>query len=328
MAYFFGLLFGNIGLFPKVSDGFREILKDKIRLPGPEVDELFNQGLITQSDVVVNQISSVQNILISVVILLAIPLLLFSLDFKKSLKLAKEGLLSFALAMVSLLASIFIGYFIYKDLIDESWKVSGLLIGLYTGGSPNLAAIGAALDVNANTFILTNTYDMVIGAVCLLFLMTLAQRLFNTFLPNFKTRHSSIISDIEIGHNEDIESFVGMLSGPGINQLLKGFGLSLIIVSIGGGLSLLVPEHAQMVTIILSITTLALVASTWKAVNKIKNTFQLGMYFIIAFSLIVASMGDLSKMFQIEYLHLFSFVALVGLHPILHGIIKAILCIG
>ena len=327
MAYFFGLLIGNIGLFPKVSDGFREILKDKIRLPGPEVDELFNQGLITQSDVIVNQISSVQNILISVVILLAIPLLLFSLDFKKSLKLAKEALLSFVLAMGSLLASIFIGYFIYKDLIDESWKVSGLLIGLYTGGSPNLAAIGAALDVNANTFILTNTYDMVIGAVCLLFLMTIAQRLFNTFLPNFKARHSSMTSVIEIGHSEDIKSFNEVLSRPGIIQLLKGFGLSSIIVAIGGGLSLLVPERAQMVTVILSITTLALFLSTRKAVNKIENTFQLGMYFIIAFSLIVASMGDLSKMFQIEYLHLFSFVALVvfgsmAIHVLLSWLFK------
>lgn len=327
MAYFFGLLIGNIGIFPKISTGFREILKDKIRLPISEVDELFSQGFITQSDVVANQISSIQNILISVVILLAIPLLLFSLDFKKSLKLAKEALLSFALAMVSLLASIFIGYYIYKDLIDESWKVSGLLIGLYTGGSPNLAAIGAALDVNANTFILTNTYDMVIGAVCLLFLMTLAQRLFNTFLPNFETQHSSITSNNAITHNEDIESFTGMLSGSGIIQLLKGLGLSLIIVAIGGGLSLLVPEHAQMVTVILSITTIALLASTRKAVNKIKNTFQLGMYFIIAFSLIVASMGDLSKMFQIEYLHLFSFVALVvfgsmAIHVLLSWLFK------
>ncbi|MCK5703694.1 MAG: DUF819 family protein, partial [Cyclobacteriaceae bacterium] len=210
MAYFFGLLIGNIGLFPKVSDGFRKILKDKIRLPGPEVDELFNQGLITQSDVVVNQISSVQNILISIVILLAIPLLLFSLDFKKSLSLAKEALLSFVLAMVSLLASIFIGYFIYKDLIDESWKITGLLVGLYTGGTPNLAAIGAALEINANTFLLTHTYDMVIGAVCLLFLMTVAQELFNTFLPSFKAKHANISSDIEISQNEDIESFKGL----------------------------------------------------------------------------------------------------------------------
>ena len=313
LAYFFGLFFGNIGLFPRASDSFREILKDKTTLPSHEVEQFFNQGLISMSDMVVNQIASVQNTLISIVILLAIPLLLFSLDIKKWLKLAKDALFSLVLAMISLLAAIFIGYFIYKDLIEESWKITGLLVGLYTGGAPNLAAIGAALEINANTFLLTHTYDMVIGAVCLLFLMTVAQELFNTFLPSFKAKHANISSDIEISQNEDIESFKGLLSKFGIIQLMKGFGLSIIIVAIGGGLSLLVPESAQMVTVILSITTLGLLFSNLKAINKIENTFQLGMYFIIVFSLIVASMGDLSNMFHVEYLHLFSFVALVVL---------------
>ncbi|MCK5102700.1 MAG: DUF819 family protein, partial [Cyclobacteriaceae bacterium] len=209
LAYFFGLFFGNIGLFPRASDSFREILKDKTTLPSHEVEQFFNQGLISMSDVVVNQIASVQNTLISIVILLAIPLLLFSLDIKRWLKLAKDALFSLVLAMISLLAAIFIGYFIYKDLIEESWKITGLLVGLYTGGAPNLAAIGAALEINANTFLLTHTYDMVIGAVCLLFLMTVAQELFNTFLPSFKAKHANISSDIEISQNEDIESFKG-----------------------------------------------------------------------------------------------------------------------
>ena len=94
---------------------------------------------------------------------------------------------------------------------------------------------------------------------------------------------------------------------------MKGLGLSIIIMAIGGSLSLLVPESVQMVTVILTITTLGLVFSNFEAINKIEYTFQLGMYFIIVFSLVVASMGDLFNMFHVEYLHLFSFVALVVL---------------
>ena len=75
----------------------------------------------------------------------------------------------------------------------------------------------------------------------------------------------------------------------------------------------MVPEHSQMVTVVLTITTLGLLFSNWRLVNRIGNTFQLGMYFIIVFSLIVASMGDLYNMFHIEYLYLFSYVALVVL---------------
>jgi len=102
-----------------------------------------------------------------------------------------------------------------------------------------------------------------------------------------------------------------MLSRIGVIQLVKGFGFASIIVAIGGGISLLVPENSQMVTVVLTITSLGLLFSNFKAVNKIKNTFQLGMYFIIVFSLIVASMGNLHIMFQVEYFHLFSFVVLV-----------------
>ena len=47
----------------------------------------------------------------------------------------------------------------------------------------------------------------------------------------------------------------------------------------------------QMVVVILSITTLAILASLIKWINKIEKTFQLGMYLILVFSLTIASHG-------------------------------------
>ena len=327
LAYIFGLVLGNVGIFPERSEEFRNILKNKAVLPADEVNLLFNEGVINADDVVANQIANIQQTIISVVILLAIPLLLFSLDFRKWLKLTKEAFLSLSLAMVSLLASVFIGYYIFENLIDESWKVSGLLVGLYTGGTPNLAAIGAALNVDANTFVLTHTYDMVIGGLSLLFLMTIAQKLFNTFLPSFEAKHARYSEEMEIDHKEDIDSFMKLLSKSGIVQVLKAFGFSSVIVSIGGGLSLLVPENTQMAMVILSITTLGILFSNWNLVNRLENSFQLGMYLIFVFSLVVASQGDLRNMFHIEYLHLFSFVAWVvfgsmGIHVFLSYLFK------
>lgn len=313
LAYGIGLFIGNIGLFPRASDGFKAILENKSNLSAHDAERLFSQGLITHSDVVANQIVGIQDLLMTGLLLLAIPLLLFSLDLKKWLELAKEALLSLVLAMVSLLAAIFIGFYIYKDLIDESWKISGMLVGLYTGGTPNLAAIQAALKINTNTFILTNTYDMMIGAIVLVFLMTVAQRILNLFLPSFKLKHSKGSSNFAVMQNNEIENYTGMFSRKGIIQLFKAFGMSSIIVAIGGGITQFVPENAQSLVGILSITTLALLASNWNVINRIEKSFQLGMYFIIVFSMIIASMGDLYKMFDIEYLHLFSFVALVVL---------------
>jgi len=311
IAYILGLLVGNVGIFPRISKQMHVHLGGKAKMPVEKAQSLFEQGLITSSDLTANQIAGIQNTLISAVILLAIPMLLFSLDIKKWVRLAQEAIFSLFLAMISLLSAVFVGYYFYKDLVDESWKVSGMLIGLYTGGSPNLAAISTALEINANTFILTHTYDIATGVLCLVFLMTFAQRLFNLFLPSFESKHSKDGHEKDLEYNEDMEDFKGILSGNGLKELLKTFGFSLIIVAIGGGLSLIVPERSQMATIILTITTLGLLFSNWKVVHRIKHSFQLGMYLIIVFSLIIASMGDLSNMFHVEYLHLFSFVAVV-----------------
>ncbi len=310
LAYAIGLFAGNIGIFPRPSKTMNELLSGKASLPKEELMNEFNSGLITESDLMTNQIASVQDIIMTIVIPLAIPLLLFSLDLKRWLKLAKGALLSLLLAMISLLIVIFAGYFLFKSDIAESWKITGMLVGIYLGGTPNLAAISTALDVSPNIFILTHTYDMVLGAITLVFLMTIAQRVFNWFLPNFHESHSHVNQKEMVAESEGMDNYHGMLTRKGVINLLKAFGLSILIFAIAGGLSLLVPKSAQMVTVILSITTLGLVFSTFKSINRIDKTFQLGMYLIIVFSLVVASMGDLSSMFQIDFLHLFLFVAL------------------
>ncbi len=311
LAYIFGLLIGNSGLFPQKSDALLIELKGKAGLPAEKAMQLFEQGIISASDLTANRIATIQDLLISVVILLAIPLLLFSLEIKKWIKIAPGAFLSLILAISSLIAAILIGNFFYKDLIPESWKVAGMLVGLYTGGTPNLAAISTALKIDANTFLLTHTYDMISGAVCLVFLMTAAQRVFNLFLPGFDKKYVDSGALEKVTYDESVDSFVGILTRLGIIEVMKAFGFSSIILAIGGGLGMLVPEHSQTITVILSITTLGILFSNWKIVNRIEYSFQFGMYLIIVFSLIVASMGNLSEIFHIAHLHLFSYVVLV-----------------
>ena len=301
IAYCVGIILGNSGIFPRNSPSIPS-------MNGVKPDTLdFSYDKSQLAD----QIVEMQDILISAVILLAIPLMLFSLDLKKWLGLAKRSILSMTLALGSLLAAIFAGFHLFAKHLDEPAKICGMLVGLYTGGTPNLAAISTALDVDPNTFLLTHTYDMAIGALFLLFLMTVAQRLFNLFLPRFHTKGRSLSDNIEAGMSEDADTFVNMLSKYGLIQLLKGFSFSSGIVAAGGVIGILVPDNYRMLSVILTITTLDLLFSTWKVVNSIENTFQLGMYFIIVFSLVVASMGDLSQLFKAQYIHLFGMVAVV-----------------
>ncbi len=313
LAYAIGLIAGNTGLIPTPGLAFRNLLNINSSFSKHEILHLIDTGQLQQSDYLINQVLSIQDLIMGIAILIAIPLLLFSLDLRKWLKLAKGALLSLVLALVSLIIVVLVGFYFFHSNIKEAPTVAGMLVGVYTGGTVNLAAIGKALGVSPDTFILTHTYDLIIGAVALLFLMTVAQRLFHTFLPKFAILHKAEnMLQLEEESN-DMENFDQLFQRKGVPDILKALGIAVVIFAIGAGLSLLFPKPSDSVVAILVITTLGLIASTIKPVNQLKNSFQLGMYFIIVFSLVISSLANISNMvdnFQ-ESAHLFYYVLFV-----------------
>lgn len=327
LAYLVGIVAGNVGLIPSPGLEFRKLIGIDPAFSKERILELISSGQLTQADYLVNQVLQLQNLMMTIIIPLAIPLLLFSLNLRKWLKLAKGAMLSLVLALISLIIAVVAGFYLFGENIPESWKISGMLVGVYTGGTPNLAAIGTALNVNPNIFILTHTYDLIIGSLALLFLMTVAQRLFHTFLPRFGVVHKAEnMMELE-EENSDIENYDSLLKRKSYPDLLKALGISVLIFAIGGGISLLFTSPTSDVVAILLITTLGLLASLIKPVNQLKNSFTLGMYLIIIFCLVISSMANLEYMFQIEFLNLFLFVLVavfgsmaihVGLSRIFH----------
>jgi uncharacterized membrane protein len=81
----------------------------------------------------------------------------------------------------------------------------------------------------------------------------------------------------------------------------------------------LVPEDFSTAAIILLITTFGIVLSFVPRIKAIKKTFQLGMYFILIFCIVVSSMADIRQLANIS-ISLFYYVglAMFGSH-ILHA---------
>jgi uncharacterized membrane protein len=308
LAYGFGLIIGSIGILPKGGEAYRLALQGRAALPKQEVQALVNNKTITEADQNVNTIASTQDMLVSVVVPLAFPLLLFSLNIKRWLRFAKEGFISMILALISVVAIVATGYFIFKNVVPDCWKVAGMLVGVYTGGTPNLVALKVALGVDPNLFIMTSTYDMIVGAVTIIFFITIGPRFFRAILPPFKHIGNGEDSSKAAAEAESFEDYSGMMKKSVLLPLLKAFGIAILIFILSVGLSMLFPKGAQMVVVILSITTLGIIASLIKWVNKIEKTFQAGMYFILVFSLAVASMADLGVIFSIGFLGLFMFI--------------------
>jgi len=308
-AYGFGLLLGSSGLFPVGSDQYKLSLQGRASLPGTEIEKMISEGTIPEADRFVNQIATVQDLIPSIVVPIAFPLLLFSLNIKRWLRYAKKGFISVALALVAGLVMVTAGFFIWKDTIPDSWKLAGMFEGIYTGGTPNFVAIKMALNVDPNLFVIVSTYDMIVGAGLVLFFITIAPKIFRFILPKFtEEKGISIEADAITKETENLDDFSGMLKKETILPLMKALGISVVIFALAGGLSLVLPMLPQMVVVILSITTLAILASLIKSINKIEKTFQLGMYLILVFSLTIASMADLKTMFGIGMLNLVLFI--------------------
>lgn len=333
IAYLIGLIIGNVGLFPEPSQTMAELVNDKdiiitnelvselyqddntvelkdIKVNKKLVEDLYNHGTLTEDDVTYFSIFNLQDNLTGIAIVLALPLLLFSLNVRGWFKVAGKTFLSLILGLISVFIPIILGFYLFENSVKEAWKVAGMMTGVYSGGTPNLAAIQKALDVNNLTYIMTHTYDLIIGVVFLFFVMTIGQRVLLKFLPAYKMQ--GVVSDVEPAmlDNAKERSFFKVLQKKYIVRLLAAFGITIVIIGISVGLGELVSKEHQTIVVILSTTTLGILASLIGRVNKIERTFELGMYFILVFSVVVASMADLRNI-DMSHINIFYWVALV-----------------
>ncbi|MDX2413929.1 MAG: hypothetical protein QNK33_01945, partial [Bacteroidales bacterium] len=98
IAYGFGLVLGNIGILPSGSSEYMILKEGRAAIPASEISLLYEEGKVDDNDLYANQISFIQDLLTTIVIPLAIPLLLFSLNIRRWFKYAASGFLSMALA--------------------------------------------------------------------------------------------------------------------------------------------------------------------------------------------------------------------------------------
>jgi len=236
--------------------------------------------------------AQIQDIMTSASVPLAIPLLLFPTKVKEWFSLAGPTFKALLVGLVSVVVMVFIGFFLFRPQEGEGfWKVGALLIGVYTGGTPNLASLKAMLEVSNETYLVVHSYDMIFSTLYFLFLITIGQRFFKLFLPAFQHRKDSVQQD-----QDDEEIFDKIFNRNSFWPLVKVFGLAILILAVSAGLGSLLPEAYFMITVILSLSTLALLASLIPGLNKIEKSFDLGMYFILVFSVAVASMVNLREL--------------------------------
>ena len=260
--------------------------------------------------------AGIQEVLSSATVPLAIPLMLFSCTFQRSK--TRSQLIALLLGLAAVTLSVLAGYFLFGRNIEDGAKIGGMLTGVYTGGTINLASLKVMLDVPEETFILLNSFDMAISFLYLTFLLSVGIRLFRRWLP---VEASEADQDVK-GPDKD-QPFKGLFTKQGLRDALFLLGVDALIIGVSAGLGLLAGDGAFMTVLILSLTTLGIAASFWKPIKKRKYGYDIGMYCIYVFSVVVASMADLRSLSIRGSLNMLGYLTFVIFFSLLLEVLSA-----
>lgn len=276
-----------------------------------------------------DEVHGVQTTIASATVPFAIPLMLFSADIKSWAKLAPDFIKSLIFGILGCAIAIAVGFVLYgqSDRVMFA-NIGGMLTGLYTGGNANLASLKVALGVDESVFVLVSAYSVVLSAVYLFFVIIFGKKVLGLFMPDFASDKDA--EDAELGklsvENHENELFLGLFRRDNLRDLGLSLLLSAGIIIVGAGVAMLFPKDMFQSVFILGISLLSVFASMNKKIRSLKRTFEAGTFFILIFSVAVASQVSLSTLKNINPdIFMFTTVATIGalfFHVLLSAIFR------
>lgn len=273
------------------------------------------------------EMATLQDMIPNIMVPLAIPMMLFGCTFSRSeaklqVKILVSGFLSVALAVAG-------GYLLFGHHLAEGTAVGGIISGMYTGGTLNAAALQTIFGVESQTFVLINSYDIIISFLYFVFLFSVGIRMFRR-LYGERQKSFSDADRAEVEHqieNTKLNPYSGLMTKEGLKQLGYILLVTIAVVAVSAGVALLMPDGWFMVVFILLLTTLGICCSFIGAVRRLERSYDIGMYLIYIFSLVIATMADFSSLDlvgganQLAFMTFAVFVSLT-LHAIMCRLMK------
>jgi len=275
----------------------------------------------------VSDLVPIQTQLSEVAIALAIPLMVFSVNVKAAIEIAGPTLkaMFFALLAVSAIGTLL--SLVFESELSLMWQIAGMTVGAYTGGGPNMAAIKTAIDGDQSLFVTMTSYDILLSAMFLLFVMTVAKPLASTFLHPFSQddnrsgQHDSHRS-FEHMADESAHAFKTLYKKGAARHCVLSIVLAALVVGASVGIAGLLPEAMQSTATIILISSIGVLCAFIPFVNALTTSFQSGMYFVLVFCFTMGAMTDVSIFASLNWaLFFYILCVLVGAF-----VVQAILC--
>jgi uncharacterized membrane protein len=230
---------------------------------------------------------------------LAIPLLLVGTDLRAWSRLARSALVSYGLAVVSVIVVTVVVAPRFR-LGASTDEVAGMTVGVYSGGTANMAAIGTALDVPQATFLALNAADLFVSAVYLLVLLTVAQRVLARLLPPPPPVHAS--ADPQLSGSTDPfavlpaprQAGAALLLGAAIVAVVAAVAIAVLTGVVTGGA--VTDSDAFATAVVLGITTLGLALSFVRRIREQPGTYATGQYLFLVFAVTIGTLADVREL--------------------------------
>ncbi|MCI6431187.1 MAG: DUF819 family protein [Oliverpabstia sp.] len=221
---------------------------------------------------------------------ISMSLYLLNVDLKKILQMSKQPLLSIASAVFSVsLVAVLFGVLL-GGKINEGWKVAGMFVGTYTGGSSNLTAIATGLNASADTIAAANAADYVIGMPTLILMFAAPAILKNS--KKFQKLWPYSFTDEELEGDGETKELMEAEEW-GIKDIAILLAIATSIVAVSTKLSEFFSADFASAGRILLISTLSIIVSQIPAVRKLKGAMNLGLFFGMMFLAVVGFSVDI-----------------------------------
>ncbi|EQK89497.1 DUF819 family protein [Clostridioides difficile] len=221
----------------------------------------------------------------------SVTIMLMSVDLKEMTKLSREPLIAIFVAVLTVSIMAFLFGLVFAEKISEGWKVAGMFVGTYTGGSANLTAIGTGLNVSRQTLAAANAADYVIGVPTLIFMFALPAILKNS--KKFKKLWPYHVEESEL---EDCQNEEFMESKEwSIKDIAWMLAIGFVVTEVSTILAGYFNSSFSSAARILLVTTISIIIAQLKPVKKLKGNLDLGLFVALFFLCTIGFSVDIKE---------------------------------
>ena len=222
-------------------------------------------------------------------------LMLLRCDLKKIIKLGPKMLIGFFAASLSICVGFMVSYAIFHKMLGpDSWKALGALCGSWLGGSGNMLAVQAVLDVSEESM----AYSLVIDSICaVMYVMFLLWAInFSKEFNSWTKADVHLIDEVGASLEEEAKANTKPLTWKNMLLLVGvAFFISAISKDTGDMVASVLPVFDKATWTVLLVTAVGLIAAM-TPFGKLKGTEEVSNIILYIEIALIASRADISAM--------------------------------